>query len=179
MLLNPDSEDAWEQRKLSEVAEFSKGQGYKKADLKDSGTPIILYGRLYTNYQSEIQKVDTFSDIIPNAVISNGGEVIVPASGETAEDIAVASAVEQSGILLGGGLNIIFPHEKIESAFLSLMITYGPPHYELSKKAQGKSIVHLYNDDLKDILLPFPSIVEQQYISSLIKKLDNLITLHQ
>ena len=48
-----------------------------------------------------------------------------------------------------------------------------------SLKGCKKSIVHLYNDDLKDILLPFPSIVEQQYISSLIKKLDNLITLHQ
>ena len=39
--------DDWEQRKLGDVAEFSKGNGYSKGDLIESGTPIILYGRLY------------------------------------------------------------------------------------------------------------------------------------
>ena len=39
--------DEWEQRKLNDVAEFSKGNGYSKGDLTESGTPIILYGRLY------------------------------------------------------------------------------------------------------------------------------------
>ena len=41
--------DDWEQRKLGDIAEFSKGSGYSKGDLIESGTPIILYGRLYTN----------------------------------------------------------------------------------------------------------------------------------
>ena len=41
---------------------FSKGSGYSKGDLKDSGTPIILYGRLYTNYETEICNIDTFVD---------------------------------------------------------------------------------------------------------------------
>src|SRR5665648_78593 len=40
--------DAWEQRKLNELVQFSKGSGYSKGDLKETGTPIILYGRLYT-----------------------------------------------------------------------------------------------------------------------------------
>ena len=44
--------DAWEQRKLGDVAEFSKGNGYSKGDLIESGTPIILYGRLYTKYET-------------------------------------------------------------------------------------------------------------------------------
>ena len=52
--------DAWEQRKLGNVAKFSKGNGYSKGDLVDNGTPIILYGRLYTNYETTIKKVDTF-----------------------------------------------------------------------------------------------------------------------
>ena len=40
--------DEWEQRKLGELVSFSKGSGYSKSDLKEVGTPIILYGRLYT-----------------------------------------------------------------------------------------------------------------------------------
>ena len=34
--------DDWEQRKLDDVAEFSKGNGYSKGDLIEVGTPIIL-----------------------------------------------------------------------------------------------------------------------------------------
>lgn len=42
----------WEQRKLGELATFNKGAGYSKSDLKASGTQIILYGRLYTQYET-------------------------------------------------------------------------------------------------------------------------------
>ena len=48
--------DAWEQRKALELAEYSKGNGYSKGDLTELGTPIILYGRLYTKYHGQIQK---------------------------------------------------------------------------------------------------------------------------
>ena len=54
--------DAWEQRKLRTAATFSKGSGYSRNDLKENGTPIILYGRLYTKYETVISEVDTFVD---------------------------------------------------------------------------------------------------------------------
>lgn len=79
--------DDWEQRKLGDIAEFSKGSGYSKGDLIESGTPIILYGRLYTKYETSISEVDTYVEAKDGSVYSKGGEVIVPASGETAEDI--------------------------------------------------------------------------------------------
>lgn len=112
-------------------------------------------------------------------MISKGGEVITPSSGETAEDIAIAATVGTPGILLGGGLNIILPHKELDSVFLSLSITYSFPHHNLAKRAQGKSVVHLYNEDLKEVDITFPSKEEQVKISSLILNLDSLITLHQ
>lgn len=169
----------WEQRKLKEVADFSKGQGYTKSDLKETGTPIILYGRLYTKYQPIIRDVDTYADVIDGAVFSKGGEVILPSSGETAEDIAIAASVEKSGFLLGGGLNIVFPHKELQSAFLAIEISSGEPHNDLAKKAQGKSIVHLYNEDLKEVTISFPTREEQAQISTYFDTLDRLITLHQ
>ena len=51
---------SWEQRELRTAATFSKGSGYSKNDLRESGTPIILYGRLYTKYEAVINDVDTF-----------------------------------------------------------------------------------------------------------------------
>ncbi len=171
--------DAWEQRKLGEVAEFSKGNGYSKGDLCATGTPIILYGRLYTKYETTIKEVDTF--VIPKegSVYSKGGEVIVPASGETAEDIARAATVENAGILLGGDLNVVTPNKDINSAFLALSISNGGPQKELAKKAQGKSVVHVHNEEIKGLDIAFPEREEQDRISAYFSNLDNLITLNQ
>ena len=171
--------NSWEQRKLGEMVQFSKGTGYSKGDLKESGVPIILYGRLYTKYETVITDVDTFVDEKKGSVYSRGGEVIVPASGETAEDISIASVVEKSGILLGGDLNIISPPSELDSAFLAISISNGQPHNDMAKMAQGKSVVHLHNTDLEKIDLIYPSHNEQIQISGFFRDIDNLITLHQ
>lgn len=174
-------EGEWEVQTLKELASFSKGNGYTKNDLVNSGKEIILYGRLYTNYQTVISKVNTFvTTVKANTVVSKGGEVIVPASGESAEDISRASVVEKSGVILGGDLNIIYPDEnKVDSIFLALTISNGSQQKELRKRAQGKSVVHLRNNDLEKVVLHCPSMEEQQAIGSYFSNLDNLITTHQ
>ena len=171
--------DPWEQRKLDEIANFSKGVGYSKNDLCEEGTPIILYGRLYTKYETSIFDVDTFVKEKAGSVYSKGGEVIVPASGETAEDISIASVVVKPGILLGGDLNIVSPTTEYDSAFLALTISSGAAHEYLSSLAQGKSVVHLHNADIQSVSAKFPTKREQEKIHLLFGKIDTLITLHQ
>ena len=171
--------DDWEQRKLGDIATFSKGNGYSKSDLASSGDPIILYGRLYTNYETTISNVDTFVELKDKSVISQGGEVIVPASGETAEDISRASVVKNQGIIIGGDLNVIKANHLLDPTFLALTISNGGQQKELSKRAQGKSVVHLHNSDLQEVNLIFPLLNEQKEISTLFEKMDNIITLHQ
>ena len=171
--------DDWEQRKLGELVSFSKGSGYSKGDLKENGTPIILYGRLYTKYETVISEVDTFVDAKENSVYSKGGEVIVPGSGETAEDISIASVVKKSGVLLGGDLNIITPPKDIDAAFLAISISNGKSHNDMAKMAQGKSVVHLHNSDLAKIDFSYPTYQEQCKISRSFSQIDHLITLHQ
>lgn len=170
---------AWEQRKLDDVAEFSKGNGYSKGDLIEVGTPIILYGRLYTKYETSISDVDTYVEAKEGSVYSKGGEVIVPASGETAEDIARAATVDKSGILLGGDLNVVMPNKDINSAFMAISISNGNSQRELAKKAQGKSVVHIHNEEIRNLIVPFPNKVEQDKIVDYFTNLDHLITLHQ
>ena len=171
--------DAWEQEQLENIGYFSKGKGYSKNNLQTKGIPIILYGRLYTQYQTLIRDVNTFVTPNNNSIYSIGNEVLIPASGETAEEIARASAIMEPDIIIGGDLNIIYPYDNIHSPFLAYIISYGPIQKKLSQKAQGKTIVHLHNYDLKKIHILFPSIKEQVKITSFLIKLDNLITLHQ
>lgn len=164
---------------MGEVAEFLKGSGYTKNDLTEIGTPIVLYGRLYTKYETVISDVDTFVKMKDKSVISEGDEVVVPSSGETAEDIARASVIGKSGFVLGGDLNIIKPNQEIDSIFLALTISNGTHQKEISKRAQGKSVVHLHNSDLEQVNLLYPKLEEQQRIGKFFINLDKLITLHQ
>lgn len=170
----------WKEVKLSSIAIFSKGQGYSKSDLRENGHPIILYGRMYTKYQFVINEVDTFSNLKGAYVLSEGNEIIMPASGETSEDIACASAVLAKGIILGGDLNIVrFDLKKYSTPFLALTITYSKTHYDLSKCAQGKSVVHLHNEAISKIAVSVPSLPEQRAIASYFTALDAQITLQR
>ena len=171
--------DPWEQRKLGELCVFSKGHGYSKADIKNAGTPLILYGRLYTQYESRIEDVDTFAVEQDGSLLSKGNEVIVPASGETAEDIAVASSVRRSGIIFGGDLNVVTPVSKLDPDYIALAITYSKAHDDLAKRAQGKSVVHVHGNDIAEVEVSYPSESEQRRISAVVLNLDSLITLHQ
>lgn len=170
----------WKSLTLGENAKFTKGQGYSKGDLVTTGAPIILYGRLYTKYQTVMTGVDTFVTEKDKSVKSMGGEVIVPASGESPEDISRASVVSEPNVILGGDLNIVLPNKNIHSIFLALAISNGRLKKELSSKAQGKSVVHIRNSDLADLGLILPTEhIEQIAIGNYFQRLDKLINQHQ
>lgn len=171
-------EGEWKKVKLGDIAKFSKGQGYSKSDLKETGHPIILYGRMYTKYQFAIDEVDTFANLKDASILSEGNEIIMPASGETPEDIACASAVLSKDIILGGDLNIMhFDLTKFSTPYIALVITYSKTHHDLSKCAQGKSVVHLHNGAISRATISLPSLAEQQAIASYFTSLDRQISL--
>nr|WP_214828442.1 restriction endonuclease subunit S [Exiguobacterium sp. s26] len=171
--------EKWNEEKLANLADFSKGSGYSKGDLITEGTPILLYGQLYTNYKSIISSVSSYVSEKEKSVISAGNEVVVPASGESSEDIARASAITVPGIIIGGDLNIIRPTNKVEPIFLALALSNGKVQRELSKFAQGKSVVHLQNSEIKKVQLLFPEIEEQIKIGEFFRQLDEVIELKE
>ena len=171
--------DPWEQRKLGEIASFSKGSGYSKADIRESGIPLFLYGRMYTQYETRVDSVDTFAAPRPGTLYSKGTEIVVPASGESAEDIARASAITREGIALGGDLNVVYPQRMVTPLFLAYGLSHGSSQKLLAQKAQGKTIVHIHASDLKGLGIAFPDVTEQQAIGTFFSSLDDLITLHQ
>ena len=173
----PEFSGEWEEKRLSDIASFSKGKGYTKNDLVNDGSPIILYGRMYTKYETVISDIDTFVNLQEGSIISKGGEIIVPASGETAEEISRASVVKNKGIILGGDLNILsLQKDKYNPEFFALTISSGTSQKRLSKLAQGKSVVHLHNEDLSGLQIKVPSLPEQQKIADFLSNVDSIIT---
>lgn len=164
--------DKWQVKELREVAEFAKGKGYSKGDLTKEGIPIIRYGSLYTDYRTEIDSVSEYVQYSEGAIFSRGGEVIIPASGETSEDIARASAIKLPSVIIGGDLNIIYPNAEIDAVFLALEITYGKSHTYLAMKAQGASVVHLRKLDISTLSPKFSSLSEQEQIGKCFTQID-------
>ena len=159
---------------MGKVCSFRKGYGIAKDDLSSDGTPCILYGELYTTYKTAIAKTIKSKTSIQSKslVYSQKDDVIMPCSGETAEDIATSICVPYDGVLLGGDLTIV--HSDLDGAFLSNQIN-SVRKYDVARIAQGKSIVHLQADELKKIFIFYPSIQEQRKISAFIDKIDERI----
>lgn len=166
----------WNKRKLNEICLFFKGNGLSKSDLSNEGFPCILYGELYTTYKNEVISdiISKTNTTLSNPFLSRNNDLIIPGSGEDPIDIAVARAIYQNDIILGGDLNILRPKSNVSAAFLSYQLN-GVRRYDIAKKAQGKSIVHLHNSDLKEVLVSIPSYDEQLHIVKLLTKIDEMI----
>ena len=172
----PEFQGEWEEERLADIADLYKGTGISKDQLSDDGEPCILYGELYTKYKSEIIREVISKTNINNTklVRSKANDVIIPCSGETAEDIATARCVLNGNILLGGDLNIIRLH-GYDGAFMSYQLN-GRRKYDIAKVAQGVSVVHLYGEHLKGVKTINPCLEEQKKIASLLALLDERIT---
>ena len=98
----------WENIKLKEIGTFQKGAPLSKADISQDGKPFILYGELYTTYDEVTHNVVRKTNKkVESIYLSNVGDVIIPTSGETPEEIATATCVMVPDVILAGHLYIL------------------------------------------------------------------------
>tara|TARA_R110002072_G_scaffold108026_2_gene234630 strand:+ start:22707 stop:23927 length:1221 start_codon:yes stop_codon:yes gene_type:complete len=167
-------EGVWEENKLGNIASFFKGKGISKSDiLEDGKNECIRYGELYTTYNEVITSITSKTNIsLDISILSEENDVIIPSSGETQLDIATASCVLKSGVILGGDLNII--KSQLNGVFLSYLLNNSKKK-DIAKLAQGNSVVHLYNKQLGTLKINIPSLKEQQKIANFLTSIDNQI----
>ena len=172
----PGFEGEWSEHTLGELGNFIKGAPLSKADISDEGTPFILYGELYTTYNEVIDFVvrKTNRQVSPEH-ISKIGDVIIPTSGETPEEIATASCVMQSGVILAGDLNI-YRTSLVDGRLISYIIRHVVNRH-ISSVAQGKSVVHVKADELAKIYIRYPEKNEQlkilNFLALIQKRIDH------
>ena len=87
-------------------------------------------------------------------------------------DLATASALLEKDVLLGGDIIVIRPIQKnYDPVFLANYLTY-IKKAEISERAQGITIIHLYGKDLVSLPLRLPKMVEQAAIASVLSDMD-------
>ena len=151
--------DAWEQRKLGEVANIQKGQQLGKAEMSNNGAFYVLNGGMepsgYTN------QYNTFANTIS---ISEGGNSCG----------YVSLNLEQ---FWSGGHNYTLQNPRIDTFFL----------YQWLKRHEkgimalrvGSGLPNIQKSALQDVIVAYPKKSEQRAIAEILNKIDNLITLHQ
>ena len=168
----------WTTQKLGNLGTFIKGAPLSKADISDEGNPFILYGELYTTYSEVTHSVKRkTAKTVEQQFYSKIGDVIMPTSGETPEDIATASCIMLPDVILAGDL-LIYRTEQIDGRFVSYAIK-NKVNKQISSVAQGKSVVHVRADELAKICITFPALDEQKKILNLLELLDTRIATQQ
>ena len=168
----------WKEVKLGEIFNIKKGQGLSKDVLDSKGVyKCILYGELYTKY-SEVIK-NTISRTNKNEKItSNIGDILIPASTTTSGiDLANATALLESDVILGGDINILRAKKEISPVFFAYLLTHSYK-FDIARLAQGITIVHLYAEFLKSMKVFVPTdITEQKAIADVLSTADEEIDL--
>ena len=166
--------DEWKEKKLGSLGSFLKGNGLSKADLSYDGQECILYGELYTKYNEVITNIQSKTNLEDkNFIRSKINDVIIPSSGETAIDIATASCVKKDNVILGGDLNVFRPND-VDGIFVSYQLN-NQKRTEIAKIAQGASVVHVYNEQLKKVKICITEIQEQKKIADFFSLVDKKI----
>lgn len=164
----------WNKDKWLSLGNFVSSGTLSKSDLSDTGTPCILYGELYTKY-GEVAHTIYSKTSAEVHTFSQADDVILPKSGETPEDISTATCIPFDSISLGGDLIVFRHNEKVIGRYLSYLISNRTKN-AIASIAQGKSVVHINEKSLSNIVLPYPVIEEQQKIADFLSALDEAIS---
>ena len=164
----------WTTAKMGELGSFVKGAPLSKADISEDGTPFILYGELYTTYNEVVTSVKRRTQAqVDETFLSRVGDVVIPTSGETPEEISTASCIMLPDVILAGDLNI-FRGDKVDGRIMSYLLNH-VVNAKIARIAQGKSVVHIQASELCKLTLTYPDKSTQNTIIGFLSSLDDRI----
>ncbi len=168
----------WRAESLGRLGHLSKGKGGSKQDAAPWGVRCVRYGDIYTRYQGFIWKVTSY--IEPSATSRytpiRRGDVLFAASGESINEIG-RSAVNLSSepVVCGGDIIVFRPTAKMDPVFLGYACNAHPIAHQKSSMGRGFTVVHVYADELKQLVLPVPPLGEQVTIGAVLTEIDQRI----
>ncbi len=163
--------DAWEQRKLIEVADYRNGKAHEK-DISENGDYIVVNSK----FVSTNGAVKKFSDELI-APLKKGELAFVLSDVPNGRAIARTFLIDEDNkYSLNQRIAGITPHSDTNSYFLHSLMNR---HHYFLRFDDGAGQTNLSKKEVENWTELYPSIEEQDKIGSFFKQLDNTITLHQ
>ena len=168
----------WTTNTIGNLGTFSKGAPLSKANISYSGTPFILYGELYTTYKEVVRTIVRRTQAnVDNVYLSKVGDVVIPTSGETPEEISTASCVMVPNVILAGDLNI-YRSDVVDGRIMSYLLNH-IVNDQIARVAQGKSVVHVQASEVKKVTITYPDHSEQERIAQILELIDKRIAMSE
>lgn len=177
--------DAWEQRKLSEVATMHARIGWQNlrtSEFLDSGDYMLITGTDFNdgaiNY-STCHFVERERYEQDKHIQIKNGSILITKDG-TLGKVAYVQGLSMPATLNAGVFNVEIKDEiKVDNKYLFQYLKAPFLMDYVDKKATGGTIKHLNQNILVDFPVLMPSKAEQEAIGVYLERLDNLITLHR
>ena len=175
--------DAWEQRKLKDIASFIRGsfpQPYTNPDFYDEngGKPFVQVADIGMGLELNQDTKTHISRIAESkSRFVEAGTVIVALQGSIETSIG-RTAITQYDAFVDRTI-LIFESYRIPIDKIFFAQSIKKLFQKEKEKAWGATISTITKEHLSDFILGIPSLDEQVKIGLFFKNIDNLITLHQ
>jgi type I restriction enzyme S subunit len=162
----------WSVKPLRLLGRLLKGTGGSKEDAVEEGVPCVRYGELYTTHRNFVEHARTF--VTPERAKEytpiEYGDVLFAASGETIEEIGKSAVNLLHGAVCGGDVVILRPTQQFAPRFLGYATDAAPVAAQKSLGGRGSTVMHVYPDELREVVIPVPPVAEQQLISDFLDR---------
>ena len=161
--------------RLGDFATIKRGGNFQKKDFVEDGKPCIHYGQMYTHFGVYANKTLTFvnDDVFQKAKQAVPNDIVMAVTSENVEDVCSCTAwLGNEPIAVSGHTAII--HHNQNPKFLSYYFRTAHFFAQKRKLAHGTKVMEVTPDKLNDILIPLPSIEEQERIVVMLDRFDSL-----
>ena len=166
----------WEEVKLKDLFQMEKGYGLSKEMLEKTGlNSCILYGELFTTYKEVINEIHSSTNSFDGKFIEEKCILFPNSTTTKAVDLVTFSSLNKTKTYIGGDVTILFSKnlKEVNYDYMAYYLTnYEKVKKEISKYAQGITIVHLNFNNFKNIKVKISFINEQIKIAKYLNKID-------
>jgi type I restriction system specificity protein len=158
--------------KLKNIAtEMYRGNGIKREEVRETGTPCVRYGEIYTEYGISFEKTKLYTDenLITNKKYIEYGDILFAITGESIEEIGKSTAYIGKEKCLVGGDILVMKHKQ-DPVYLSYVLSTENAQKQKSKGKIKSKVVHTNATDIGEIEIPLPPLEVQKRI---VEVLDN------
>lgn len=161
--------------KLKDVAEVIRGGNFQKKDFVEEGKPCIHYGQIYTRYGSSTDTTFTFvnDEVFEKSKQASPNDIIMAVTSENVEDVCKCVVwCGNENVAVSGHTAII--HHNLNAKYLGYYFSTSHFYKDKTKLVHGTKVMEVTPSSLNEILIPVPSLEEQERIAALIENFDKL-----
>ena len=177
----PGFTEAWEQRKLGELANHRGGTAIEKYFKEDGKYKVISIGSYGLDSKYVDQNIRAVSNKVTDSRVVRTGELTMVLNDKTANGTIIGRSLlieEDNKYVINQRTEIISPKENFDSNFAYVLLN-GPFREKVKRIVQGGTQIYVNYPAVSNLIFKLPDIKEQKKIGLFFKKLDDTIALHQ